>query len=287
MASPREEIRTGAAYLDAATELLRRVRTAHPTAGLMEAADLQWWWRTPRPTDDLGQVFWFDDAGRPDAAMIATDWGDGIALDPILLPDATPDRVAHVVERGFARAGASGLDVVEVMVDRADDVMLTILAGHDVETWMNADARPDVSPLAGGYRLASRLDTAPRPHHLIGRNGPDVETRLRQTSLYRADLDLVVLDRRDDVAAYGVFWFDPQTRTGLVEPMRTEDTHQRRGLARHVLTAGLDRLAGAGAERVKICFRPDNPASGHLYLDVGFAPVRSTVVLTGRVGAPT
>ena len=46
------------------------------------------------------------------------------------------------------------------------------------------------------------------------------------------------------VAAYGLFWFDPATATGLVEPMRTEDDHQRRGLARHVLTAGVDLLAG-------------------------------------------
>ena len=42
-----------------------------------------------------------------------------------------------------------------------------------------------------------------RPHHMINlkRNHPDVESRLRQTSLYRPDLDLVVHDRRDEVAA--------------------------------------------------------------------------------------
>lgn len=45
-----------------------------------------------------------------------------------------------------------------------------------------------------------------------------------ETSLYRSDLDLLILDQHDQVAAYGLFWFDPQTATGLVEPMRTE-TH--------------------------------------------------------------
>ena len=38
-------------YLAAVTELLQRIRGAHPTKGLFEAADLQWWWRAPRSTD--------------------------------------------------------------------------------------------------------------------------------------------------------------------------------------------------------------------------------------------
>ena len=78
----REEHRLGLGYLGEVTALLQRVRSAHPTAGLCEAADLQWWWRTPRSTDDLPQLFWFDDDGRPVAAVIATDWGDRIALAP-------------------------------------------------------------------------------------------------------------------------------------------------------------------------------------------------------------
>jgi RimJ/RimL family protein N-acetyltransferase len=115
---------------------------------------------------------------------------------------------------------------------------------------------------------------------MISRN-PGVDHRLGETSLYRPDLDLVVYDSSDDVAAYGLFWYDPVTGTGLVEPMRTEADHQRRGLARHVLTTGLQRLVDAGAERIKICYEPDNPASGSLYLSVGFVADRQTVVFSG------
>ena len=93
-------------------------------------------------------------------------------------------------------------------------------------------------------------------------------------------------DGDDSVAAYGLFWYDPETATGLVEPMRTEDDHQRRGLARHILTTGIDLLADAGAERVKICFEPDNPASKGLYLSVGFEPDRQTVIFSGRTSGP-
>jgi GNAT superfamily N-acetyltransferase len=298
----REQHRVGAQYLEAATALLQRVRSAHPTKGLYEAADLQWWWRTPRPTDDLPQLFWFDHDGRPEAAVIATDWGDGVALAPIVLPDATPDWVAHVIERGLAHASESGIGAVDLEVDLADDVMREALAGHGfameadakhgasvsvsvVEAWLAAGARPEISPLHDGYRLSSRLDTMPRPHHMTSRNGPAVETRLRQASLYRADLDLFVLDGRDRVAAYALFWFDPETATGLVEPMLTEDDHRRRGLARHLLTTGVDLLGAAGATRIKICFEPDNPASRGLYLGVGFEPVKQTAVFSRRAGA--
>jgi predicted N-acetyltransferase YhbS len=261
---------------------------------LYEAADLQWWWRTPRATDTFPQLFWFDHLGRPEAAVIATDWGDRMALDPIVMPDPAPDWVAHVVERGLAHAGESGLGPVSLEVNRADDVLREVLVGHGftigeggvVEAWLAADARPAISPLHEDYQLSSRLDTMERPHHMThaGRNHPDVEARLRQTSLYRADLDLVVHDGRDNVAAYGLFWCDPATATGLVEPMRTEDEHQRRGLGRHILTTGIELLAEAGAARIKICYEPDNPASKGLYLSAGFEPLRQTTLYSRRTG---
>ena len=227
--------------------------------------------------------------------MIATDWGDRVALDPIVMPDAAPDWVAHVMERGLAHASASGFEVVGLEVDRADDVLREVLVARGfatddglVETWLAADARPAISPLRKGYRLSSRLATMQRPHHMINveRNHPDPEPRLRQTSLYRPDLDLVVYDRRDRVAAYGLFWYQPGTATGLVEPMRTEDEHQQQGLARHILTTGIDLLAEAGAVRIKICFEPGNPASKGLYLSVGFEPVKQTDVLARRASVP-
>jgi GNAT superfamily N-acetyltransferase len=295
--SPREQHLVGRDYLAAVTALLQRTRSAHPTAGLYEAADLQWWWRTPRSTDNLPQLFWFDHLGRPEAAVIATDWGDRIALDPMVMPDAAPDWIAHVMERGLAHADESGFAPVGLEVDPADDVLRAVLVDHAfeieqgglVEAWLAADARPLVSHLHEHYRLSSRLAMRQRPHHMINRkrNHPDVEARLCQTSLYGPDLDLVVYDSRENVAAYGLFWHDPETATGLVEPMRTEDDHQRRGLARHVLTTGIDLLAEAGAERIKICYEPDNPAARDLYLSVGFEPHRQTLVYSRRASGGT
>lgn len=197
---------------------------------------MQWWWRSPRSTDRVPQPFWFDASGRPVAAVIATDWGEAVALDPIVLPDAAPSWVARVVEIGVGHAQAVGLGPLEVVVDRADRAMRALLEGL-------------------GF--------------VVAHGAP----------LYRPELDLVVLDDRDAVAAYGLFWFDPITATGLVEPMRTEAAHQGRGLARHVLAAGIERLVAAGARRVKVCFHPGNAAARRLYLGAGFEVGKETVVL--------
>ena len=207
------------------------------------------------------------------------------------MPDVTPDQVAHVVDRGLAHAAECRIDEVDLEVDRADDVLLAVLFDHGftvkedgaVEAWLSADARPEISPIPEDYRLSTRADSTHGPHHMTSaeRNQPDPEERLQQTSLYRPDLDLVVHDQHGNVAAYGLFWHDPVTATGLVEPMRTEDDHQRRGLARHVLTAGVDLLANVGAQRIKIVYQPVDPASGHLYRSVGFEPHRHTDILVG------
>lgn len=291
-----EQASVGINALSTVTTLLQRARSAHPTRGLYEAADLQWWWaQSSHLIDSSPQLFWIDDLGRPEAAVITTEWSYGVQLDPLFLPGATPELVVLVVERGLDRARARGFQKVQLEVDRTDHVLRDALSergfeiedGGYAETWLDAEARPEVSPLREGYRMACRLDTKPVPHHFIKRNGTAVEQRLLQTSLYRPDLDLVVLDRDDHVAAYGLFWFDPVTTTGMVEPMRTEDNHQQRGLARHLLTAGIELLSAAGAERIKICFELSNPASSRLYPSVGFKPVKQTDMFEGPTTPPT
>ena len=192
---------------------------------------------------------------------------------------------------GSLTHGESGLSDIGVEVDRADVTLREVLFGHGFEITDDGvvvgvarcrrlDRRSARCPQ--DYRPCSRLDTMLRPHHMIERSGRDVETRLRQTPLYRPELDLVVLDDHDRCAAYGLFWFDPQTATGLVEPMRTEDDHQRRGLGRYLLTAGIDLLARAGAERIKICYQPGNPAATELYRSVGFEPEKQTDLFSRR-----
>ena len=128
---PRAERRVGLEYLAAITTLQQRVRLAHPTFGLYEAADLQWWWsHRLRSTDDLPQLFWFDGAGQPEAAVVLIEWDDRVQFDPILLPGASPDLVDHVVETGLAHAADAGFDAVSLEADPADTALWRALVSR-------------------------------------------------------------------------------------------------------------------------------------------------------------
>jgi predicted N-acetyltransferase YhbS len=135
-------------------------------------------------------------------------------------------------------------------------------------TWLDADDRPAPAPLPDGFAIADRASASLRPHPMRRRNGDAVEARLRQCSLYDPRLDLAVETEDGEVAGYALFWFDPVTKVGLVEPMRVEDAYQRRGLARALLTEGVDRLARRGARRLKVGFATD--AARALYTGAGF-----------------
>jgi GNAT superfamily N-acetyltransferase len=182
--------------------------------------------------------------------------------------------------RAFARINTLHDKPVEMAINEDDVVRIerAMAAGFEatdevyVPTWMTAAGRPKPTPLPPGFELKARSDDPARPHPMIGRNGEDVAERLRECSLYRDDLDLAVYAPNGDVAGYGLFWADPITGVGLVEPMRTEDRYQRLGIARHILTTGLERLSAHGCERLKVSYMTGNEASRRLYLGTGFHP---------------
>ncbi len=71
----RRELLRGLERLHATTTVLQRARRADRHGGMWEAADVQWWWRRPRATDELALPVWFDEAG-PVAAAGLTAWED-------------------------------------------------------------------------------------------------------------------------------------------------------------------------------------------------------------------
>ena len=249
---------------------------------MWEAADVQWWWRRPRATDELALPVWFDDVG-PVAAAGLTAWDDRWQADAFAVPTIVDEGTVWdaALEAAEAHPGVG----LEVLVG-GDDVPLASLAlrsgfamtdERSGTTWMDADARPSATRV-DGFTIVDRVTRADRPHPMVARNGAGVEPRLRQCSLYDPTLDLAVEDPEGTVAGYALFWSDPTTGVGLVEPMRVEDDYQRRGLARMLLTNGLDRLARTGVRRLKVGFEAE--AARRLYVGAGFVQTSVDRLLT-------
>jgi GNAT superfamily N-acetyltransferase len=119
---------------------------------------------------------------------------------------------------------------------------------------------PDV-PLADGYIIRSLGDERELPARSWASwrgfhpDEPDHKYKgwnwyhdIQRCPLYRRDLDIVAaID--DGFAACATFWFDDATRTVYIEPVFTVPEHQRRGLARAVISEGLRRVQHLGALR--------------------------------------
>jgi GNAT superfamily N-acetyltransferase len=277
MAATLREVRaTGLDAVALASSVLQRVRLADPLAGMWEAADVQWWWRKPQRSDEVDQLFWLDDAGPVAAVLLTSSATESWQCDPIVVPGVSgcePDVVwdralAHAAEHadaGFDVPVSDG-DVFEELAQQS-----TLTPGYrDSTGWLDATDRPAVVAPADGFTLVDRTQRLGVPHHMQPRSGDMVEQRLEQCSLYDPSLDLVVECGDGRVAGYSLYWFDPTTKVGLVEPVRVEDEFQRHGLASAMLTAGIDRLVARGARRIKVSYGSE--AAARTYQGVGFQP---------------
>jgi ribosomal protein S18 acetylase RimI-like enzyme len=273
--SLREVRAAGREALMLATTLLQRARRADPHSGLWEAADVQWSWRSPRRSDEVEKLFWTDDEG-PVAGVLLTSWTDDAwQCDPVIVPRAPGPEPGVVWTRALEHAAKHSANGFDVPVSD-DDRTFTELAQRsgltpgeqDITAWMDAADRPAMPEPSEGFVLVDRTQRRDAPHPMRHRNGDSVAQRLDQCPLYDPALDLAVETADGRVAGYSLFWFDPTTKVGLVEPIRVNDEFQRRGVARAMLSAGIDRLVTRGAQRVKVAY--ETGAAAGLYEGVGF-----------------
>lgn len=282
----REITATGAEAIRLATALLQRARRAHRFAGLWEAADVQWWSAVPRASDDAERVFWLDGQG-PVAGVLLTAWSSEWQCDPIVIPGASGVAAEYIWQRALAHARTQTDTNLQVPV-RDDDTEFIELARasgleavhHDDTAWMDAADRTPIPSMPDGFALVDRTQRQDAPHPLAKRNGDNVAERLADCSLYDPSLDIAVETAQGETAAYSLYWFDRTTHVGLVEPVRVEDDFQRRGLARAMLTRGIDRLVARGAQRIKVAYETE--AAGALYRSVGFRPESGTTWFENR-----
>ena len=208
--SVREVRATGFEALMLATELLQRARRADPQAGLWEAADVQWWWRKPRRSDDVEKLFWVDKEGPVAGVLLTSETNDAWQCDPVIVPRASglePDVVWRRAIEHAAKHSAKGFEVPVSDDDRTFQELARrsgfTVSFQDSTAWMNAADRPAVRAPAEDFVLIDRTQRRDAPHPMRHRNGNSVAQRLDQCPLYDPALDLAVETADGVVAGQG------------------------------------------------------------------------------------
>jgi mycothiol synthase len=232
---------------------------AHLRLWSEDGADVAWTWHDG---DEVEWHVWTGDAAR-DAevlrSMLETVVHEaGVRPVGIFAAEDDPATIAALADFGFAPA------------DRRLSQFL----------WRPADGRPSLPepPLPAGYRIRPLAGPDEVPARVEVHRAAFPPSRLnvakyaRLLSLphYRFEDDLVVEAPDGSLAAFAMAWWDPEARAGEFEPVGTHPDHQRRGIARTLLTWGLDRYAQCGARVVQVYSDAANPASEALYEAIGF-----------------
>ncbi len=90
---------------------------------------------------------------------------------------------------------------------------------------------------------------------------------------YRLEHDLVVEAPDGSIAAFTICWLDPAGSIGEFEPVGTHPDHQRRGLGRVIMRAGLRLMREQGLRDALVFSLRANAASEALYRSAGFEAV--------------
>jgi GNAT superfamily N-acetyltransferase len=233
------------------------------------------------PFDDWEMRLWFDDD-----ALVAWCWSTGWR---------------H--RRGLSYEFRPGYEeLLEEMLSWAKPDVATVKSGdeksvatfrrhgfeHDPSApwnrWNGRGLAEIEEPVVAGFRLATMADfgdfgsraTAHRSAFTrpgwTSRFTEEVYEVVRTEGPWRADLDCIVLDSLNEVAAFALVWLDAPNGVGELEPVGVRADLQRRGLGRAVLLHALCRLRAEGATTAIIGSRGDDDYSGPrtLYESIGF-----------------
>lgn len=101
----------------------------------------------------------------------------------------------------------------------------------------------------------------------------DVYDMLRAAPMYRQDLDLAVRTPDGRYASYLIGWWDPDAKSGLLEPVGARSAYRRLGLTNALIQETLRRFQELGADRAFVNSLANDIPSNGLYRSAGFARV--------------
>lgn len=222
----------------------------------------------------LEEVAYLWEEGGEIVASVMPDGGPGEAhpaVDPRRRTPALEEEMLDVAEERLGKTRADGSRRLFFWAPGEDHPWQELLRrrGYVKDDWPEYQWRRELSapipevpvpmgytirPLGDGLELLERCYASGLGFHdgdiqvaVENRDDPSWYRNIQTAPLYRRDLDLVAVAPDGAIAALCTIWFDDVTRSACFEPVATVPAHQRRGLARALLTEGLRRLQRMGA----------------------------------------
>jgi len=94
--------------------------------------------------------------------------------------------------------------------------------------------------------------------------------KVMQTPGFDIARELVVVAPSGRFAAFLIYWLDPVSKVGLLEPVGCHEEFRRLGLATALMYEAMARMVAAGMSYAIVEYHDDNEASTKLYASVGF-----------------
>ncbi len=244
---------------------------------------------------DLREVVTLWELNGQIVAMVNPD-GDGEAffqIHPRFQNDVSTSEMLDAAEEKLPKIKGDGKKELIVWVNAADDstknlftergyARSTYLIEHMRRRFFSQPIVDSVPP--SGYVVRALGDESELPARswlswkAFHPDEPDEKYQgwewyknVQRVPLYRRDLDIVAVADDGELAAFCTVWFDDVTRTAVFEPVGTHPDHQKRGLGKAVMSAGLRRAQHLGATLATVS---SYSVGAHaLYESMGFTDV--------------
>jgi GNAT superfamily N-acetyltransferase len=271
-------------------------RQRAPFGGLWDAADFEWWWRDGGYEDPDHQLFFESQEGTALGFVLLSERYD--TFDYEIHPDFEHTDAAESI---FCRGLIWLKKRVKAHGNNPSATAFFIKDGH---TSLRRIAEDEGFRVSGKHYIQAacplptrqRQVTVPDVYHVRPIREGDLRSgqppvlstskekfsRVRETPMYRREHHLVVADRNDKAVAEAICWVDESRGVGVFEPVETLEGYRGLGLARALLTEGMQRMIVSGVKLATVSHYNDNLAAAALYESVGFRKRFERVVYVTR-----
>lgn len=257
-----------------------------------------WWWFANADIEKMDPqefVFLWETEDGQLTALLNPE-GRGQAFLQIHPHFRTPELIEEMIALAEERLGTTDKDgnqKVWVYVESQDQIQVEILHRRgfhrvdkpEVQEFQHRRSLDEdlpeipaisgytIRPLGDGLEFLERCYASGLGFHeddihtaRDNRDHPEWYRHIQTAPLYRRDLDMIAATSDGSIASFCTLWFDDVSRTAYIEPVATVPAHQKKGLGKAVILAGLHRLQRMGC---KVAFVGGySPAANALYFSV-------------------